>query len=151
MWHRPVLFALVDIGSRGIERKELTAFADRIVYYLRTGVDRGGCLSEVRLVCWDTETYEVREVRSVEDVLASVRFHGRGGTYITPMLERLLQENIRNNILVVLSDGRIEDLGEPRVQEALRQISMRAGCCMFVSTDKEVRLPPRWRLIKIKE
>ena len=129
--------------SGSIGREELSQFASE-VYAISKKFG-----SELTVLPWDVEVYEPQKVKSPSDI-TKVKLKGGGGTCIQRAAEKVAREMKPKDFVIILTDGFIFDIEDEEVQARLAEISARASSAVFVSTAADVRLPPRWRFIKIQ-
>ena len=129
--------------SGSIGREELSQFASE-VYAISKKFS-----SELIILPWDVEVYEAQKVKSPSDI-TRVKLKGGGGTCILNAAEKVAKEMKPRDFVIVLTDGFIYDIENEEVQARLAEISSKASTAIFVSNAADVRLPPRWRFIKIE-
>jgi len=134
-------WVLIDC-SGSIGKEELSQFATEVCEISR----RFRC--ELVLLPWDVKVYKARKVKSPSDI-TRVRFRGGGGTFIKKAVEKVAKEMRALDFVVILSDGVIGDIENAEVRRLLARIASRASSAVFVSSAAEVKLPARWRFIKI--
>jgi len=101
--------------------------------------------SKVRLIAWDANAYE----DTLEHVKRTLQVKGGGGTVITPALRLLLKNMRRNDIIVILTDGLIDDIDKPETQRMLEEAASKSASAVFASTVELPELPGRWRKVLI--
>jgi len=55
-----------------------------------------------------------------------------------------------HDAVVILTDGFIGDIDEGDVQRLMQVIAARASVSVFCTTAAEPKIPPKWRVIKIR-
>ena len=101
--------------------------------------------AKVRIIAWDADAYE----ESFAKVKARRTVHGSGGTKIKPALKLLLSRMRRNDIVIVLTDGMIDDIKDNEAQKMLAEAAAKAASTILVSTVMIPPLPPRWRSVLV--
>jgi predicted metal-dependent peptidase len=101
--------------------------------------------SKVRIIAWDADAYE----STLEDVKATMKIKGGGGTRIGPALNLLLEKMRPNDIIIILTDGIIDDDESPDIQRKLGVIASKAASAVFATTVKVPPLPKLWRSVFI--
>jgi predicted metal-dependent peptidase len=101
--------------------------------------------SKVRIIAWDADAYE----DSLENVRKSMKIKGGGGTVIGPAINLLLKKMKPNDIVVILTDGLIDDGESPEIQRKLAAVASKAASAVFVTTVKIPPLPRLWRTVLI--
>jgi len=101
--------------------------------------------AKVRIIAWDADAYE----ESFAKVKARRTVHGSGGTKIKPALKLLLSRMRRNDIVIVLTDGMIDDIKDNEAQKMLAEAAAKAASTVLVSTVMIPPLPPRWRSVLV--
>jgi len=100
-----------------------------------------------RMVAWESGRAEEVDIRTLRRLM---RLHGGGGTDLEPALTYLARKFRRGDALVILTDGEIYDIEEPRVQQLLQDHVSRSSAAIFLTTLKvPAQLPRRLRVVKI--
>jgi hypothetical protein len=73
---------------------------------------------------------------------------GGGGTVILGALEKCFKEMKRKDIVVIFTDGYIDDIEKKNTLEMLDRIRAKASASIFLTTDKEHKIKG-WETIKI--
>jgi predicted metal-dependent peptidase len=101
--------------------------------------------SKVRIIAWDADAYE----DSLENVKRTMKIKGGGGTRIGPALNLLLEKMRPNDVVVILTDGLIDDDESPETQRKLATVASKAASAVFATTVKVPPLPKLWRTVLI--
>ena len=101
--------------------------------------------SRVRIVAWDADAYE----STVESVKKTMKVKGGGGTRIGPALNLLLEKMRANDIIIILTDGLIDDVEANEIQRRLGVIASKAASAVLATTVKVPPLPKLWRVVLI--
>lgn len=128
--------ALVDC-SGSISQDTLNLFLSEVCSLART------CFCRVSVLPWDARAYPSFAANTparVKDIAAR-RLYGGGGTVLKPALETLKHEMSTGDIVVILSDGYIDDIRESSVLKLYRRLAARAGRMIFVTTGNKPLLP----------
>jgi predicted metal-dependent peptidase len=142
---KPTVWFLVDT-SGSISQRELQRFFSEIYGILR---NQGKGI----ILPWDVEVYPQIKIERASDLLRKVReekIFGGGGTRIRKALEITLGEMERGDLIVVLTDGYIYDIGQKETQEILRKLSQLSTKSIFATLNLEVPLPLGWQKVKIE-
>lgn len=139
----PTVWTLVDT-SGSISKDELGLFMGA-VYDASSQAD-------VKVIPWDADQYGVMEVRRKPEVMNKIAssLKGNGGTKIQPPLEKVLDEMNRQDLVVVLTDGAIRDIGSDGVIRLLKETKRLSSVAMMCTTS---RVPDvdEWLVIEISE
>jgi predicted metal-dependent peptidase len=138
----PTIWTLCD-ASASIDQDKLKLFLGTVYEFAKH--------TEIRVVSFDTEAYEFVTARKPAEVISKVAKHikGGGGTMIKKALEQTLQRMKNKDIVLVLTDLEIFDLGETDVQQLIAAVASKAGACAFCTTYKETPVKG-WRVIKLQ-
>jgi predicted metal-dependent peptidase len=101
--------------------------------------------SKVRIIAWDADAYE----STLESVKASMKVKGGGGTRIGPALNLLLEKMRTNDVIIILTDGLIDDVEANEIQRRLGVIASKAASAVLATTVKVPPLPKLWRVVLI--
>lgn len=125
-WKRiPKIWVLIDTsGSMG--KRELELALGVVVQFAE--------MTEVTVIPWDADHYGEMKVKRVGDVLSKVKLRGGGGTVIRPVLEYVNQK-IRNDVVVVITDGHIYDY--TGAENEMKKLLGRASLVLWLYTEKE--------------
>jgi predicted metal-dependent peptidase len=136
----PRVWALVD-ASGSISPEDLKLELGTI--YKFAGV------AEVEAVSFDTEAYRFVRGKRPSEVISKIakEIRGGGGTCIRKALEETLKRMRNKDVVGILSDGEIFDLGQDEVKQLLAQIAHRASVCFFALVTDRVLQVPGWRVI----
>ena len=140
----PRLYVLVDT-SGSIGDKELAQFASEIYAAAKHS---GG---KVIVIPWDAEVKGKFVLKKPSDIFTKVKFTGGGGTVIAPVLEYVAPRISPRDAVVVLTDGHIFDIDNPRITSMLEELGRKAAIAVFVTTDATPQRLKTWRIIKIEE
>ncbi|MDI6709748.1 MAG: VWA-like domain-containing protein [Thermoanaerobacterales bacterium] len=105
----------------------------------------------LRVIPWDAQAYPVVTVNTATQVRRRLapEMRGGGGTVLAPALAQLARHMAPQDMVVILSDGHIADLGDAATLRLYRRLAARAARMVFVTTDRDPALP-RTRLILMK-
>jgi len=137
----PCVWFLVDT-SASIEKDALTrAFSEGYAI---------SKLSEIKVICWDAESYDVQSARTPQEFKEKVlpRIKGGGGTVIKPVLLKLNQKMRPLDLVVIATDGDIYDSHHADVKKLALQIANKASKAILLTSQTEVKFP-RWNEIKL--
>jgi predicted metal-dependent peptidase len=101
--------------------------------------------AKVRLIAWDADAYE----STFESVKTTMKIRGGGGTRIGPALNLLLEKMRANDIIIILTDGLIDDVEANEIQRRLGVIASKASSAVLATTVKVPPLPKLWRVVLI--
>jgi predicted metal-dependent peptidase len=104
----------------------------------------------VNVICWDAKAYNPVVAKRKQDVITKVKnsMKGGGGTVILPALEKCFKEMKRKDIVVIFTDGYIDDIEKKNTVEMLDRIRAKSSASIFLTTDKEHKIKG-WETIKI--
>ncbi|GEM_PF-1324970 len=141
----PKILVLLDT-SGSITERELEQFACEVLNIARN------FNTEVYVVFWDAEAYEVLRIRRPSELLEKWKKYckGGGGTVIKPALEMALKIHKSSDEVIILSDGLISDIHNIEVQEVLSRLAMKSSKAIFVTTLEIPKLPSKFKVIKIE-
>lgn len=105
----------------------------------------------LKVIPWDAQAYPVIAVNTAAQVPRRLapRMRGGGGTVLAPALVQLARHMAPQDMVVILSDGHVADLGDAATLRLYRRLAARAARMVFVTTDRDPTLP-RTRLILMK-
>jgi len=69
---------------------------------------------------------------------------------IAPVLGFTVKNMRWGDAVVVLTDGVIADAGDVETKRLFAEVAARASVAVFATTCKKIRLPPRWRVVKVE-
>jgi predicted metal-dependent peptidase len=134
----PNIWAMVDTSGSMVDEHLNQAMTE--VFEIAKSLN-----SKVRFIGWDVDAYEDK----LENIKATLKVKGGGGTKIGPALRLLLSQMRRNDIIVVLTDGMIADINETDIQGMLEEAASKSASAIFASTVELPELPSRWRKVLI--
>lgn len=137
----PDVWVLVDT-SGSIDDSTLEQFAGEI--YAVAGI------STVKVVPWDAIVYQPATVRNRSELFDKLRecLKGYGGTVCGPALEYVLSNMRYRDIVLMLSDGYIDDIESQSTRELFDRVAAKASMAFLVTTDREPKVS--WNVISIK-
>lgn len=104
----------------------------------------------LKIYPWDAIAYEPIEVKKPRDVILRVKdIKGGGGTVIAPVLELVNAEMKRSDVVIIVSDGYISDLDSTKTQMLLARIAAKASVAVFATLAQNIKLPKRWKQVRI--
>lgn len=105
----------------------------------------------LKVIPWDTQAYPAVTVHTAAQARHRLApaLRGGGGTVLAPALSQLSHKMTEQDMVVILSDGHIADLGEAATLRLYRRLAARAARMLFITTDRDPGLP-RTRLIFMK-
>lgn len=142
---KPNVWFLVDT-SGSISNEELQQFFGEMYSVLR---NQGKGI----IIPWDAGAYDKIELTSAKDLAYRIRdgsIKGGGGTVIGPALAEVIKSGKRGDVVVVLTDGDIFDIGNEDTQALLQKVGFNSSSAVFGTTHTDVSLPIRWRKVKIE-
>lgn len=129
--------------SGSVSRKELTQFLSEVSEIVKR--------SPIEITFWDARAYKPVQIRNRMEMVDKVAkaMRGWGGTSIGPWL-RLVNEHMKlRDIVVVLTDGEIFDMGKEETKDLFSLIASKASTAIFVTTAKEHDLD-LWHVVRLE-
>lgn len=140
---RPNIWFLIDT-SGSISDNELKQFLSEVYSIIKT---RAAGI----IMPWDAKVYPSIELKKPRDIeLPLKNLTGGGGTNILPALEEVFKRMKLGDLVIVLTDGHIFDLNNPKTKISFEQVGQKSSAAIFATIKKEIDLPPKWKRIKIE-
>ena len=142
----PTVHYLIDC-SGSIGQVELEQFMGEAYEITR--------ICPMKAYAWDVVVHEIIDAKRPADVINRVMKHikGGGGTEIKEVLKTVSRMMRPRDIVVVITDGYIYDLGDREVSELFTSIASRSAVAIFCTTNRIPQqpdeLPDSWRVVKI--
>jgi predicted metal-dependent peptidase len=137
----PTVWVLMDT-SGSIKKKELSLFLGAVYEFTSR--------ADVKIIPWDADSYDVLESSSKSQVMSNIAdsLEGGGGTVILPCLEKVLDDMENRDVVCVLTDGGIQDIGRGKTKDYLRMINQKSSASFICTTQKEIDADG-WKVLKI--
>jgi len=131
--YKPRIWVLTDT-SGSITDEELKAFL---------GVAKGALrhAGEIVVVPWDAEVYQPIKVTSPTQAAAALKkIQGGGGTVVLPALKWLTPKLRPADMVALLTDGEIYDLGKEETRKQLRELASHAAKAYIAWTKTKIEV-----------
>jgi len=136
----PDIYCLIDT-SGSITTQELEQFMGEVYELANIG--------RICAVPWDAKKYKPVQIKKKRDIEILKKYlEGGGGTRIYEALEHAWSNMRAGDVVIVFTDGDIEDIDKPNTTTMLYNIGAKASKAIFVTTKTDVE-KPLWQTIHL--